>query len=281
MRSSLICLAIGTVLSRLSKQIQARWEGVLSSVLEANYALVVDHNALRKYCHQHNLWSIKADAPTPSRVLAGKRKIGEAMGRSQDDCWNYTTEIESILKGAPDAGGWAIASKLKSMYSIIIDYNTLGRWLKQHRDALLDGTLERPMKDEDGRPDAYATEIAAILQAEPNAGFDRVHTELRRLYQVAVPHKRLRTYLDTLDRSTIGGGGAMSSDSIARRRSPKDTLEHGSEWLSLNEARVYELLTTLGVCGWDKLQQTILEHCGTTIAEQPLRTFLDLSLIHI
>ena len=42
----------------------------LSKELEASYALVVDCNALQKYCDQHNLWSIKADAPTPSRVLS-------------------------------------------------------------------------------------------------------------------------------------------------------------------------------------------------------------------
>ena len=74
-------------------------------------------------------------------------------------------------------------------------------------------------------------------------------------------------------------------------------MELGADWLLLNEDRVYELLRTLGVCGWDKLQQTIQQHCGTTIGHQPLKTFLgraygkggrlasvaihDLSLIHI
>ena len=130
------------------------------------------------------------------------------------------------------------------------------------------------MLDDDGRPEAYAEQIASTLKAEPRADYWRVCTELRRLYRVVVSHRRLRTYLDTLDRSTIASGAAMYSDSIARRRSPHD-LEQGNEWLLLNEARVYELLATLGVCGYDKLQKTIQEHCGATIAQQPLRTFLE------
>ena len=54
-------------------------------------------------------------------------------------------------------------------------------------------------------------------------------------------------------------------------------MEQGADWLVLNEDRVYELLKTLGVCGCGKLQQTIREHCGVTIAQKPLRTFLDRS----
>ena len=162
---------------------------------------------------------------------------------------------------------WRHLAKLKSTYAITIDGCTLGRWLKEHRQSLLAGTLGRPMLDDDGKPEAYADEIASILKAEPQASYERVHTELQRLYRVAVPHKRLRTYLDSLDRSTI------ASDA-ARRRSPHEH-DLGGEWLLLNEERVYELLKTLGVCGCDKLQQTILEHCGITIALQPLRTFLD------
>ena len=167
-------------------------ERVLSSALEADYALVVDHNALRKFCTQHNLWSMKADAPTPSKVLAGKRKIGEAMGRSQDDCFNYTTELGAILKDAPDAGRRAVAAALKSTYAITIAEMTLDRWLKQHREALLASTLERPMLDDDGKPEAYADEIASILKAEPHAGRERVHMELQRLYRVVVSHQRLQ-----------------------------------------------------------------------------------------
>ena len=115
----------------------------LSIELERNYALIVDWNALRKYCDRHNLWSIRPDAPTPSRVLSGKRKIGDVIGRGQDDCWNYVTEIGAILEDAPDAGRRAIAEKLKKTYSITIDHMTLARWLKQHREALVAGRLER------------------------------------------------------------------------------------------------------------------------------------------
>ena len=73
-----------------------------------------------------------AHVPTPSRVLPGKRKIGQAIGHGLKDCWNYTTEIAAILKDKPDAGGWAVASMLKSNYSISIAYNTVGRWLDEH-----------------------------------------------------------------------------------------------------------------------------------------------------
>ena len=54
-------------------------EKALSAALEASCSVVADHNALRKYCSQHDLWSVKPDPMTPSRVLSGKRKIGEAM----------------------------------------------------------------------------------------------------------------------------------------------------------------------------------------------------------
>ena len=83
-----------------------------------------------------------------------------------------------------------LAPKLKSHYSITIAYNTLDRWLKQHRSALLAGTLERPMNDEDGKPEDYAEQIAAIRQSEPNADYKRLHTELKLLHQVVVPHRR-------------------------------------------------------------------------------------------
>ena len=132
------------------------------------------------------------------------------------------------------------------------------------------------MLEDDGKPEDYVDEIATIVKAEPAADYKRVHTELQRLYRVAISHKRLRTYLGALDRSAITGGStATSSDSIARRRSPKVAMEQGSDWLYVNEDRVYELLSTLGVCGWDKLQQSIQQHCGITIGHQPLQTFLD------
>jgi len=92
---------------------------------------------------------------------------------------------------------------------------------------------------------------------------------------VEVSHERLRTYLDALDRSTITGGATSADDSIDRRRSPKDGGEQGSDWLFWNRDRVYELLVTLGYCGWHKLQETIQEHCGVTIGHQPLETFLE------
>ena len=110
------------------------------------------------------MFSIKPDAPTPSRVLAGKRKIG-----GQDDCWSYITEIAAILMDDPDAGRRAIAAKLKSSYGFTITADTVGRWLQQHREALLAGTLERPMIDEDGRPENYADQIKSILKDEPHA----------------------------------------------------------------------------------------------------------------
>ena len=81
------------------------------------------------------------------------------------------------------------------------------------------------MLDDDGKPEDYVDEIASIIKAEPLAERERVLAELRRLYRVAIPQYRLRIYLETLDRSAITGGGtAMSSDSIARRRSPKDAM---------------------------------------------------------
>ena len=110
-----------------------------------------------------------------------------------------------------------MSSKLKSTYAVTIDYNTVDRWLKQHRSALLAGTLERPMLEDDGKPEDYVDEIATIVKAEPLADRERVHTELRRRYRVAISHKRLRTYLEALDRSSITGGStSMSRDSIAR-----------------------------------------------------------------
>ena len=51
-------------------------------------------------------------------------------------------------------------------------------------------------------------------------------------------------------------------------------MEHGIEWLAINEDRVYELLKTVGVCGDRKLQQTIQEHCGVTVGRHYLETFL-------
>ena len=200
----------------------------LSAELERNYALVVHFETLDKYCKQHDLWSIKPDAPTPSRVLAGKRKLGEAIGRKQDDCWSYTTEIAAILKDNPEAGRRAVASRLQSTYGITIAVNTVDRWLAKHRAALLDGTLERPMVEEDGLPEDYADQIKAILKDEPKAGFDRVHTELTRLYQVVVSHKRLRTYLAYLDRSTIASTADTAIDP-SRRLTPKKDAEDGYE----------------------------------------------------
>ena len=46
-----------------------------SAVLKADYALDVHYPALKTYCDDQDLWGIKPDAVTPSRVLAGKRKI--------------------------------------------------------------------------------------------------------------------------------------------------------------------------------------------------------------
>ena len=51
-------------------------------------------------------------------------------------------------------------------------------------------------------------------------------------------------------------------------------MEEGASWLSLNEDRFHELLKTLGVCGYRKLQQTIQEHCGVTVGRNYLETFL-------
>ena len=52
-------------------------------------------------------------------------------------------------------------------------------------------------------------------------------------------------------------------------------MEHDTDWLSLNEDRVIALLTTLGLCGWRKLQETVQEHCGVTIGDMALKTFLE------
>ena len=246
----------------------------LSSALERDYALVVHWNALWKYCDEHNLWSMNPDAPTPSRVLAGKRKLGEAIGRKQDDCWSYTTEIAAILKESPSAGGWAVAAKLKSIYFITISAGTLDRWLKKHREALLDGTLERPMVEEDGLPEDYADQIKAILKDEPKAERKRVHALLKSRYQVFISEKRLLTYLASLDRSTMASPANTAIDP-SRRRTPKKDAEDGYEWLLWNEDRVIALLKTLGVVGDKLLQQTIETVCKVTVARQPLRTFLE------
>ena len=93
------------------------------------------------------------------------------MGRSQDDCWNYVTEIEAILKETPNAGRRSIAKTLKSTDAITISECTLDRWLKQHRDALFAGTLERPMLDDDGKPEEYADDIAFVIKAGPHADY--------------------------------------------------------------------------------------------------------------
>ena len=47
--------------------------------------------------------------------------------------------IAAMLKASPDAGGWAVSSKLKSLYAVTIAEKTMRRWLEQHRDAPLDG----------------------------------------------------------------------------------------------------------------------------------------------
>ena len=167
-----------------------------------------------------------------------KGKASKGKQRWQDDCWSYITEIAAILMDAPDAGGWAVASKLQRTYSITVNFMTVDRWLKQHREALLAGTLERPMIDEDGRPEDYADQIKAILKDEPHAERGRVHSELKRLYQVVVPHKRLRTYLASLDRSTIASTAGTAIEP-SRRRTPKQDGEHGSDWLLFNEDFVF------------------------------------------
>ena len=73
----------------------------------------------------------------------------------------------------------------------------------------------------------------------------------------------------------IDGDGSMLTVSYERAKSNKESIEGGSDWLSLHEDRVYELLKTLGVCGYRKLQQTIEEHCGITIGRNYLETFLE------
>ena len=246
----------------------------LSSALERDYALVVDWNALRKYCDEHHLWSIKQDAPTPSRVLAGKRKSGETIGRKQDDCWSYTTEIAAILKESPSAGGWAVAAKLKSIYSITISKDTLDRWLNKHREALLAGTLERPMLEEDGLPEDYADQIKAILKDEPRAARNRVHALLKSRYQICISEERLRTYLASLDRSTIASPADTAIEPSRRKTTPKKDADDGYEWLLWNEDRVIALLKTLGVVGATVLQRSIETACKVTVAIRPLRTFL-------
>ena len=42
-----------------------------------------------------------------------------------------------------------------------------------------------------------------------------------------------------------------------------------------NEARVTDLLTTLGTVGWRKLQETILARFGVSIGHHPLEDFID------
>ena len=63
----------------------------------------------------------------------------------------------------------------------------------------------------------------------------------------------------------------ITPDTEKRRRAGDDD----TAWLSQNEHRITDLLTTLGVVGYKKLQQTIQSKLGRTIAERPLRTFLD------
>ena len=70
------------------------------------------------------------------------------------------------------------------------------------------------------------------------------------------------------------GEGSMLTISYERAQSNKESMEGDSEWLSLHEDRVYDMLKTLGVCGYRKLQQTIEEHCGITIGRNYLETFL-------
>ena len=59
--------------------------------------------------------------------------------------------------------------------------------------------MQPPEFDEDGRPEGYADQIKAILKAVPHAKRCRVHSALKRLYQVVVSEKRLRTYLASLN----------------------------------------------------------------------------------
>ena len=85
---------LGRYKHRIVEAIKAnpgKGERALSSVLKTSYALVVHYKTLKKFCDEHKLWDIKPDAPTPSRVLSGKRKIGGAIGRCQDDCFRYAT----------------------------------------------------------------------------------------------------------------------------------------------------------------------------------------------
>ena len=118
-------------------------------------------------------------------------------------------------------------------------------------------------------PEDHSETIAAILQKEPMAARWRVGTELRRIYGVDISDKRLRTYLASLgDRPTIADEPAAK-----RRRVFKDD-EDGGLWLSANEARVRDLLTTLGDCGDMTLQRTIQTHFGVCIGRHPLRGFL-------
>ena len=59
-----------------------------------------------------------------------------------------------------------------------------------------------------------------------------------------------------------------------QRRSPYSD-DDGGAWLLQNEARVTDLLTTLGTVGPVKLQQTILAKFVISIGHQPLETFID------
>jgi len=163
----------------------------LAAVLSRDYSLPVHWKALDTFCRRENLWSIRPDAITPSRVLKGKRTAAEAFGYGQDDCWSYTLEIKSILEANPDAGGRAVATALSDQNDIHLCRTTLTRWLQKHRAALLDGTLERPILYDDALPEDHSDKIDAILKKEPLAGRWRVLTELRRLYGVSIPEKRL------------------------------------------------------------------------------------------
>ena len=45
------------------------------------------------------------------------------------------------------------------------------------------------------------------------------------------------------------GDGLMLTVLDERARPEKESIECGTEWLSLHEDRVYDMLKTLGVCG--------------------------------
>ena len=116
--------------------------------------------------------------------------------------------------------------------------------------------------------------MRAIVEDEPRADYKRVHTELKRLYQVVVPHRRLRTYLASLGRSTIAST-ADTAIEASRRRTPKKDAEEVADWLMLNEDRVIALLKTLDAVGRKVMQRSVEAVCKVTVALQPLQTSLD------